>query len=343
MSAVALAAEHVPERHYTHHEGRGPTPHRSNPVVIHRELTTLDLRPHMRVAEYGTGSAYSTELIARLVGPEGQVTSLDIDAYLTRWANIILAERGLENTRCFTADGTAGFRERAPYDRMVAWCTPPLLPKAWTDQVVGGGLIVAPLPIADVPNMTVVAKVRVRNDEPVVEAVFTGGYIEATASPKGDLDLPGRWVDWENRVPGPSWISLAWRAQDDRLHTGARTALDRLLNAAHTEPYEGGDVDVDWPSWRTFAAALGNPQLTMAGLRPDLWAIGHSTTESAAVIQQDGVILADSPDSPSLFALRDWLTAWENADRPAPETYTPTLIPTGNGQSPAGWHLRLSH
>lgn len=263
----------------------------------------------MRVAEYGTGSGYSTELIARLVGPEGEVTSLDIDAYLTRWANVIHHERGLDNVRCHTADGTVGFRERAPYDRVVAWCTPPLLLKAWTDQVADDGLIVAPLPIADVPNMTVVAKVRVRGGEPMAEGLFTGGYIEATASPKGDLDLPGRWVDWENRVPGPSWISLAWRAQDDRLHTGARTTLDRLLNAPHTEPYEGGDVDVDRPSWRTFAAALGNPQLTMAGLRPDLWAIGHSTTETVAVIQQDGVILADSPDSPSLSALRDWLTA----------------------------------
>ncbi|MEJ8650135.1 methyltransferase domain-containing protein [Streptomyces sp. MS1.AVA.3] len=342
MNAVALATEQVPERHYTHHEGRGPTPHRSNPVVIRRELTTLDLQPHMRVAEYGTGSGYSTELIARLVGPTGEVTSLDIDAYLTRWANLIHHERGLDNVRCHTADGTAGFRERAPYDRVVAWCTPPLLPKAWTDQVADDGLIVAPLPIADVPNMTVVAKVRVRGGEPMVEAVFTGGYIEATASPKGDLDLPGRWVDWENRVPGPSWISLAWRAQDDRLHTGARTALDRLLNAAHTEPYEGGDVDADWPSWRTFAAALGNPQLTMAGLRPDLWAIGHSTTETAAVIQQDGVILSDSPDSPSLSALRDWLTAWEKAGRPTPETYTPTLVSADDSYGPAGWHLRLS-
>ncbi|MFE0379115.1 hypothetical protein ACFW1M_26830 [Streptomyces inhibens] len=35
-------------------------------MVIHRELATLELRPHMRVAEYGTGSGYSTELIARL-------------------------------------------------------------------------------------------------------------------------------------------------------------------------------------------------------------------------------------------------------------------------------------
>lgn len=55
------------------------------------------------------------------------------------------------------------------------------------------------------------------------------------------------------------------------------------------------------------------------------------------------MILADSPDSPSLFALWDWLTAWENAGRPAPESYIPTLVPAGDDQGPAGWNLRLSH
>lgn len=94
MSAVALAAETVPERHYTHHEGRGATPHRSNPAVIHRELTTLDARTGMNVVEFGTGSGYSGALLAELVGPTGQVTSLDIDTYLTRWAGLIHHQRG---------------------------------------------------------------------------------------------------------------------------------------------------------------------------------------------------------------------------------------------------------
>ncbi|MFD9208727.1 protein-L-isoaspartate O-methyltransferase [Streptomyces sioyaensis] len=340
MNAVALAAESVPERHYTHHEGRGPTPHRSNPAVIHRELTTLDIRPGHKVAEYGTGSGFSGALLAELVGRAGSVTSLDIDAFLVRWANLIHHERGVHNVRCHTADGTGGFAKGAPYDRMVAWCTPPLLPKAWVDQIAGGGLIVAPLPIATVPNMTVVAKIRVNDGEPGVEAVFTGGYIEATASPKGDLDLPGRWVDWENRAPAPSWISIAWRGDDDPLHTGARTALGRLLNAAHTERYDGPEVD--WPSWRTFAAVLGDHRLTMAGLRPDLWSIGHTTATTAAVIQQDGTILADRPDSPSLAVLHGWLKQWEEAERPAPETYNAALMRAGGDEEPEGWHLRLS-
>ncbi|MFC8794979.1 protein-L-isoaspartate O-methyltransferase family protein [Streptomyces cinereoruber] len=332
---IAEVVQVVPESHYTHNEDRGPTPSRSNPAVIHRELTTLDVQPGMRVVEFGTGSGYSGALLAELVGPTGDVTSLDIDAYLVKWANLIHHERGLRNVRCHVADGTAGFSARAPYDRMVAWCTPPLLPEAWVAQVADGGLIVAPLPIATVPNMTVVAKIRVRGGEPSVEAVFNGGYIEATSSPKENLDLPGRWVDWETRVPSPAWISIAWREQDDHLHTGARTALASLLKDAHTEPYNRDELD--WASWRTFVAAQADPHLTMAGLTPDMWAIGHSTPTSAAVLQQDGTILADWAGSPSLTILTNWLAAWEEAGKPAPNTYVPALV-----QDSWGWDLRLT-
>ncbi|MFD4977391.1 hypothetical protein [Streptomyces sp. NPDC058424] len=59
MTAVATAAAIVPERLYPHHDGRGATPHRSNPAVIHRELATLDVHESMNVAEFGTGSGYS--------------------------------------------------------------------------------------------------------------------------------------------------------------------------------------------------------------------------------------------------------------------------------------------
>ncbi|GLW19940.1 hypothetical protein Stsp01_66830 [Streptomyces sp. NBRC 13847] len=345
MTPVALAAESVPERHYTHHEGRGATVHRSNPKVIHRELTTLDVAAGMRVIEIGTGSGYSGALLADIVGTSGAVTSVDIDPYLTRWANLIHHERGLANVDCFTGDGTAGHPERAPYHRLVAWCTPELLPAAWVDQLCDtddgfeGGVIVTPLPIADVPNLTVVAKIRVSGGKPRVEALFHGGYIEATTSVRTDFTVPGRWVDWEYRVPAPSWISIAWRAADDWRGTGARTALDRLRSAVYAVPY--GGQDLDWPSWRTFAAATEDRHLTMAGLCPDLVAIGHSTESSAAVIQQDGMILADSPQSPSLTVLRGWLADWEAAARPAPATYRPSLVSSYEPDA-EGWHLRLS-
>ncbi|MGO4429914.1 protein-L-isoaspartate(D-aspartate) O-methyltransferase, partial [Streptomyces sp. MCAF7] len=78
------------------------------------------------------------------------------------------------------------------------------------------------------------------------------------------------------------------------------------------------------------------------GLRPDLWAIGHSTESGAAVIQQGGQIIADRADSPSLAVLRGWLADWEKARRPAPADYTPSLVDQDDSRNPAGWALRLS-
>lgn len=336
---VAHAVAAVSERYYTHHDGRGPTPHRSNPLVIHRELTTLDLTEGMHVLEIGTGSGYSGALLAHLVGPTGQVVSLDIDPYLVRWAGLLHHQRGAHNIRCFTTDGTTGHPSRAPYDRLVAWCTPPLLPKTWVDQIADDGLMVVPLPIAVLPNMTLIAQIRITDRQPHVEQLFHGGYIEATPSPHSHFDTPARWVDWENRIPATSWISVAWRNQDDHLHTGARHALDLLLTAQHTEPCPGDSLD--WASWRTFAAATGDVSLTLASVTPDTLALGHSTPTSAAVLQEDGTILADRHDSPSLAALRNLLAAWEQADRPEPETYTPTLTPA-DGPDGSGWTLRLT-
>ena len=93
-------------------------------------------------------------------------------------------------------------------------------------------------------------------------------------------------------------------------------------------------TQIDLPSWRTFAAIRGGHCLTMAGLSPDLWAIGHTTT-TAADLQQDGTIPANALGSPPLTVLRDWLKQWEDAGRPA--IYTSALNRTGDG-----WDLRLT-
>ncbi|GAA2344695.1 hypothetical protein OG879_02840 [Streptomyces caniferus] len=69
----------------------------------------------MHVAEYGTGSGCSGGLTSQLVGSDGEVTSFDIEYYPTRWpTSSIHHERGLENIRCHTTDGTEGLRERTP-------------------------------------------------------------------------------------------------------------------------------------------------------------------------------------------------------------------------------------
>ncbi|QSY51107.1 MULTISPECIES: hypothetical protein [Streptomyces] len=336
--AVAQAAARVPERHYTHNEARGETIHRTNPTFVRRDLSFLDVEAGMRVLEIGTGSGLTGGLLAELVGRTGHVVSLDIDPFLTRWANHIHDTRGLGNIRCHTVNGTDGFPEKAPFHRLGAWCTPPRLPKTWVEQVNDGGLIVATLPIAPVPNLVVGTTIRITDGRPYVERVFPGAYIETASSPRSTFAVPPRWVDWENRVPATSWISVAWRDEDDWKNSAAHATLDRLLDLGHTERYQGEAID--WSSLRLWLAATGT-RLTMTELAEDVPGLGHSTRHSVAVIQEDGTILADSTDSGSLTVLRGWLAAWENAGRPGLDAYTPTLVPDMDTDVP-GWDLRLS-
>jgi hypothetical protein len=153
------------------------------------------------------------------------------------------------------------------------------------------------------------------------------------------LTVLGRWVDWCDHQPDPSWIALGWRADDDHRHTGARSALNQLLHPGYTETYDRAPMD--WRSWYTFAAALDDPQLSLTCLRNQVRGIGHTTATSAAVILSDATVIADKPHSPSLTILRGWLASWERAGRPA-DSVTTALVPRRGGDLP-GWDLRAFH
>ncbi|GAA2531082.1 hypothetical protein Ahu01nite_094800 [Winogradskya humida] len=308
--------------------------------MIQRELRSLDVPAGARVLEVGTGSGYSGALLAELVGPDGIVVSVDVDEHLVGWANLLHHQRGLTTVRCHHADGMAGYPDEAPFDRIVAWCTPPRLPRSWIDQLTPGGRLVVCLPVAALPSTTVIATITVDHGQPRVQAFTFGGYAQSTTSAVADVhSVPPRWVDWCSPHPLLSWIAIAWRADDDWLRTGARTALNLLLNPGHTEVYE--HAPIDWRSWNAYTAAQANPQLSTVSLHGDVHGIGHTTPVSAAVVQTDGVILADSPRSPSLHALHGWLRQWEHASRPTADAFTPIL--TAADEDPSGWDLRILH
>jgi protein-L-isoaspartate(D-aspartate) O-methyltransferase len=340
--AVARAAAAVPERYYTHHAGRGATIHRSNPASIHRELRALDVRRGMRVLEIGTGSGYSGALLAELLGPEGMVVSVDISAFLAKWANRIHDERGYKNIECRPADGQLGWKPSGPYDRIIAWATPPLLPAAWLDQLTTDGFIVAPLPLAQVPHVTAVTHIRCDGRQPAIQDIVHGGYTEMVAHSKPDEDIPGRWVDWLDYHPETRWISTAWRQDDDHRSYGAYDAMQALVAPHHhTEPYAPIPAGPEWYSLVSHLAAAGDPHLTMAGINGGL-AIGHSSPggQAAVLHKEHGLILADAPDSPSLTVLRMWLKQWQHNKA---AHLRPQLMPEERSGTNRGWHLRLTH
>jgi protein-L-isoaspartate(D-aspartate) O-methyltransferase len=122
-----------------------PVSSSSQPGMMAIMLEQLDLRRGHRVLEIGTGSGYNAAVMAEVVGPGGQVVSVDIDPELVARAEASLLEAGYFDVSVRCADGGYGAAGDAPFDRIIvtagAWDIAP----AWLDQLGPRGRLVLPL------------------------------------------------------------------------------------------------------------------------------------------------------------------------------------------------------
>ena len=94
--------------------GRLPSSSSSAPSLMAGMLEALDLAPGLCVLEIGTGTGYNAALLSEIVGPSGQVVSVDIDAHLIELARLRLLNAGYANIQAATANGLLGFEPHAP-------------------------------------------------------------------------------------------------------------------------------------------------------------------------------------------------------------------------------------
>ncbi|MFF9483546.1 methyltransferase domain-containing protein [Streptomyces sp. NPDC014676] len=115
----------------------------SQPSLMALMLAGLELREGQSVLEIGTGSGYNAALLAHRLGDDGLVTTVDLDPDLTASARRHLDAAG-HHPAVVTGDGTRGVPARAPFDRIIATCALPSVPRAWLAQCRPGGRILAP-------------------------------------------------------------------------------------------------------------------------------------------------------------------------------------------------------
>jgi len=128
----------------------------SQPYVVAYMTEKLELRPHHRVLEIGTGSGYQAAILSRLAR---QVVSIERYATLAQVARERLQALGYRNVEVLTGDGMAGAPDHAPFDRVIVTAAAQEVPQPLIDQLAVGGILIAPLgPQEGAQHLTKVTK-----------------------------------------------------------------------------------------------------------------------------------------------------------------------------------------
>jgi protein-L-isoaspartate(D-aspartate) O-methyltransferase len=168
--------------YYTHYENGSQVHQTSAPEIIEQMLRMLHPHPGDFILEIGTGSGYSTALLANIVGENGVITSIDIDGSMVERASLLLQQDGYTNVCVLVGDGRVGQLDRAPYNRIIAWASAENeVPLPLVGQLVSNGIVVCPLRRKDSSWIVSFRKNEAGNLEEIER--ISGGFISMTGTP----------------------------------------------------------------------------------------------------------------------------------------------------------------
>jgi len=114
----------------------------SQPYMVALMTAALDIQPSDKILEIGTGSGYQTAILSVLAR---KVYSVERLPGLTRKAQALLDELQHLNILIKVDDGTLGWKENAPYDKIIVTAGAPGVPEPLIEQLKTGGTLVIPI------------------------------------------------------------------------------------------------------------------------------------------------------------------------------------------------------
>ena len=143
----------------------------SQPGVVSRMSEWLDVKDGQNILEIGTGSGWQTAILSYLVGT-GTVYSIEIHPELEKFARKNLEKFCLDNVNVILGDGSMGYPEAAPYDRIIITAACTEIPFPLLDQLSDDGLIIAP--VGDTSQSLVLLK---KTSKGIIEVKNESNYV----------------------------------------------------------------------------------------------------------------------------------------------------------------------
>ncbi|MBI2139865.1 protein-L-isoaspartate(D-aspartate) O-methyltransferase [Candidatus Woesearchaeota archaeon] len=117
----------------------------SQPTTVMLMTEALEVKPGQKVLEIGAGSGWQAGILGKMAGRTGKVISAEIIPSLAEAARENLKKAKIKNVLVVLGDGSKGFSEEAPFDRIMVTAACPEIPQPLIGQLNVGGILVAPV------------------------------------------------------------------------------------------------------------------------------------------------------------------------------------------------------
>ncbi|MFD2567856.1 protein-L-isoaspartate(D-aspartate) O-methyltransferase [Pseudotenacibaculum haliotis] len=114
----------------------------SQPYTVAFQSQTLQIKPEDKVLEIGTGSGYQTAVLLEL---GAEVYSIERQHELFKRTSLFLPKIGYRAKKFIFGDGYQGYKEKAPFDKIIVTAGAPFVPKALLAQLKVGGMLLIPV------------------------------------------------------------------------------------------------------------------------------------------------------------------------------------------------------
>lgn len=305
----------------------------SQPSMVAIMLEQLDLRPGMRVLEIGAGTGWNAALMARIVGPTGAVTTVDIDPHLVDSAGRHLAAAGVTDVRLRSGDGVLGVPDGAPYDRIVLTVGSDDVWPAWIEQLAPGGRLLLPLAVRGTQLST------------ALDLGPDGVLRSHSVRSCGFIRLRGLGAVDEGAVEVPGVGSLLVPSDGPAVEADAVAAVLADPRGPSGPPVSLGRADL-WDGFGLWLALTepGAGRLLPAADAPALVLVGAAGLASVVPGPDARVHVFGDEGADLARRLDGALRAWTAAGSPGGPDWRVAVVRPGSGDAPEGVRVvRTAH